>query len=104
MVSLPGADRRVDLAALLADLGRLGINDVWCEAGMGLAGTLLHAGLVDELVCYMAPVVLGHSARGMFDLPPLAALADKSCWRWHDVRSVGNDLRLTLRPGSQAGD
>lgn len=104
VVSLPGADGRVDLAALLADLGRLGVNDVWCEAGMGLAGALLHAGLVDELVCYMAPVVLGHSARGMFDLPPLAALADKSCWRWHDVRSVGNDLRLTLRPGSLAGD
>ena len=104
VVSLPGADGRVDLAALLADLGRLGVNDVWCEAGMGLAGALLHAGLVDELVCYMAPVVLGHSARGMFDLPPLAALADKSCWRWHDVRLVGNDLRLTLRPGSQAGD
>lgn len=93
----PGDDGRPDLAAVLADLARREVNDVLVEAGSTLAGALLARELVDELVIYLAPMLLGEAARGMARLPGLEALADAPRWRWHDVRRVGPDLRLTLR-------
>lgn len=102
IATLAGADGRVDLAALLARLAGQGVNEVMVEAGAGLAGAFLASGLVDEIVCYVAPCVVGHHARGLFDLPALADLADKVALRWHDVRQVGTDLCLTLRPVSPA--
>ena len=59
---------------------------------------MLRAGLLDELVCYVAPAIIGHQALGAFNLPPLASLEDKARLAWHDVRRIGDDLRLTLRP------
>lgn len=92
-----GADGRPDLRAVLADLARREVNDVLVEAGSTLAGALLGADLVDELVLYLAPTLLGDSARAIARLPGLASLADATRWRWHDVRRVGPDLRLVLR-------
>jgi len=65
---------RIDLPAILRRLGELEINEVWVEAGPILNGALLAAGLVDELVVYLAPSVLGTSGRGMFELPPISSV------------------------------
>jgi len=95
---VPGADGRVDLAALLVLLAQRGINEVHVEAGAALNGALLAAGLVDEWVAYMAPLAVGDHARGLFAHPPLTTLADAARFRLADVRQIGGDLRLTLLP------
>jgi diaminohydroxyphosphoribosylaminopyrimidine deaminase/5-amino-6-(5-phosphoribosylamino)uracil reductase len=75
------------------------VNEVLVEAGARLAGSFAAAGLADEIVVYVAPTVLGDTARPSFELPqPLPSLAERVVHRFHDVRSVGADLRLTLRP------
>jgi diaminohydroxyphosphoribosylaminopyrimidine deaminase/5-amino-6-(5-phosphoribosylamino)uracil reductase len=89
---------RLDLDAVLRDLARRGCNEVQVEAGPTLCGALFAAGLVDELLLYVAPVLLGDSARPLLALPPLADMATR--WRLHvvDQRAVGSDWRLLLRP------
>lgn len=94
---------RVDLAAMLRRLGELEINEVWVEAGPTLNGALLAAGLVDELVVYLAASILGASARGMFDIPPLADLAARPEFRLQSVRHLGDDLRLIYTPKAPTG-
>jgi len=87
---------RVDLEAALAVLASEQINEVLIESGPTLAGAFVQQQLVDELVIYMAPSLLGDQARGLMSLPGLDVLADREQWQWRDVRQVGNDLRLTL--------
>jgi diaminohydroxyphosphoribosylaminopyrimidine deaminase/5-amino-6-(5-phosphoribosylamino)uracil reductase len=94
---------RLDLGAVLARLGELECNEVLVEAGPTLAGNFMRSGLVDELVVYMAPVLLGHAARGLFNFPALERMCDRCEFDWHDVERVGDDLRLTLRPRPEAG-
>ena len=94
---------RVDLAAMLRRLGELEINEVWVEAGPTLNGALLTAGLVDELVVYLAGSVLGTSARGMFDIPPLTDLAVRPELKLQSVRHLGDDLRLIYTPRAPTG-
>ena len=98
---VPGANGKVDLAAMLADLGRREINELHVEAGEKLNASLLAAGLVDELLVYVAPKLLG-SGRGLAALAPLARLDDAPSFVFVDVASVGDDLRLLLRPVSAA--
>lgn len=95
----PGADGRPDLAAVLALLGRRGINELHVEAGARLNGALLAAGQVDELLAYVAPVLLGEG-RGLAAFGPPAAL--DQAWRMalHDVARVGEDVRLIGRPSA----
>ena len=90
---------RVDLAALLAELARREINEVHVEAGAVLNGALLTAGLVDELLLYLAPCLVGDAARGIFSMPALASLADKRLLTIRDTRMVGADLRVIARVG-----
>ncbi len=97
-----GGGERCDLAEVLARLAALEVNDVWVEAGPVLNGALLEAGLVDELVLYYAPQILGDTARGMFALPPLASLADRVELELGEVRRVGQDLRVLARPAEKA--
>jgi diaminohydroxyphosphoribosylaminopyrimidine deaminase / 5-amino-6-(5-phosphoribosylamino)uracil reductase len=98
VMTLPDGRGRVDLAEMLTRLGARGINELHVEAGAKLNGALLAAGLIDEVLLYMAPAVLGDPARGMFELPaPLAALAGRHAFAWHDVARVGDDLRLVAR-------
>jgi diaminohydroxyphosphoribosylaminopyrimidine deaminase/5-amino-6-(5-phosphoribosylamino)uracil reductase len=87
----------VDPVALLAELGARGCNEILLESGPRLAGALLRRGLIDELVVYMAPCLLGHHARPLFELP-LAQMAQKLSLRTLDVRQVGEDWRFTLIP------
>ena len=90
----PGA-RHCDLAQVMARLGELQFNEVWVEAGARLNGALLDAGLIDELVIYLAPQVLGADGRGMFAIEPLASLEDRIGLEYQEVRKVGKDLRIT---------
>ena len=90
---------RIDLSATLRRLAALECNEVLVEAGPQLAGSFLAAGLVDEIVLYVAPTILGETAQPSFVLPqPLRALSERAQYSYHDVRRVGPDLRLTLRP------
>jgi diaminohydroxyphosphoribosylaminopyrimidine deaminase/5-amino-6-(5-phosphoribosylamino)uracil reductase len=86
------------LVGLLAILARYELNEVHLECGAVLAGAILCANLVDELVVYMAPVVLGDEGRGLFHLPGLKRMAERIELELTEVRGVGRDLRLTLRP------
>lgn len=98
VLSLPGADGRVDLAGMLAELARRGVNELHAEAGATLNGALLAGGLVDEWLAYFAPLVMGHEARGLFGLPALADMAGRRGFAVHHLARVGDDLRLLLRP------
>ncbi|MCX7175609.1 MAG: bifunctional diaminohydroxyphosphoribosylaminopyrimidine deaminase/5-amino-6-(5-phosphoribosylamino)uracil reductase RibD [Proteobacteria bacterium] len=89
---------KVDLAALMTELARRGINEIHAEAGFKLNGSLVREGLVDEFLLYLAPTLLGDAARGMFDLPELSDLTGRRDFRIVDVRRVGDDLRLLARP------
>ena len=90
----------VDLPAVLARLGALGMNEVLAECGPRLAGALLAAGLVDELVCYVAPKILGSGARSAFALADFAALAECPGLELVETARVGPDLRIVARPAS----
>ncbi|HEV2622749.1 MAG TPA: bifunctional diaminohydroxyphosphoribosylaminopyrimidine deaminase/5-amino-6-(5-phosphoribosylamino)uracil reductase RibD [Frateuria sp.] len=97
-IALPEQDGRLDLHAALAELARREVNELHVEAGPTLCGALLAAGLADELLLYVAPVLLGDTARPLLALPPLARMAER--WRLQtlDRRIVGEDMRLRLRP------
>jgi diaminohydroxyphosphoribosylaminopyrimidine deaminase/5-amino-6-(5-phosphoribosylamino)uracil reductase len=98
VIELPRTDGRVDLAGLFTLLAQRGVNELHVEAGAALNGALLAAGLVDEWVAYMAPMVVGDDAHGLFAQPSLASLADAARFKLADVRQIGGDLRLTLLP------
>jgi diaminohydroxyphosphoribosylaminopyrimidine deaminase/5-amino-6-(5-phosphoribosylamino)uracil reductase len=97
VIVLANAAHKVDLEAMLAELGRRELNEVHIEAGFKLNGSLLKAGVVDELVMYLAPCLLGDAARGLFDLPALGDLAQRRSLTIRDVRQVGDDLRIVAR-------
>lgn len=88
---------KVNITALLIELGRMGCNNIVVESGAKLAGAFVQANLVQELVLYCAPTLLGSSARPLLGMD-FGTMAEQRRWHWHDVRMVGNDLRLTLRP------
>jgi diaminohydroxyphosphoribosylaminopyrimidine deaminase/5-amino-6-(5-phosphoribosylamino)uracil reductase len=87
----------LDLVAVMGDLAKRGINEVLVEAGKTLNGALLKVGLIDELVLYLAPQLLGDVARGLADLGELTQLEQRVELTWQDVRHVGNDIRITAR-------
>jgi len=96
-VCLPDAQGKVDLAALLQELGRRGINELHGEAGPRLNGALFQAGLVDELLLYLAPCLLGDKARSLFHLPELVSLEARLNLDIRSLDPVGRDVRLLAR-------
>lgn len=97
LLALPGSAGQVDLQALLAELARRGCNEVLVESGARLAGAFWQAGLVDELLLYLAPTLLGSLARPLLELP-LAQMAEAPRLQISEVRAVGEDWRITARP------
>ena len=95
---LPSFEGRVDMQALLAELGKRGFNEVQVEAGATLCGTLIQQGLVDELLIYQAPIILGGGAVSPFAAPRLDNMEDRVHLEWIDSRRIGKDLRLRLKP------
>lgn len=94
---------RFDLEAVLRLLAERGVNEVQVEAGATLAGGFLAAGLVDELLLYMAPVVLGSDARPLFAGLGIDAMADRLRLQVVESRTIGEDTRLLLRPVASSG-
>ena len=88
---------KVDLAALMRELARREMNEIHVEAGFKLNASLLREGLVDELVVYLAPSLLGHNARGMFDLPALEDLSGRHELDFTELRPIGTDIRVIAR-------
>lgn len=98
IVMLPARDSRVDLTAVMNELAESQINEVMVEAGAGLAGALLQQQLIDEIIIYMAPKLMGDSARGLFHLPGLQTMAQSIDLQIDEVRKVGVDWRFSVRP------
>ena len=97
IVILPNDGGKVELADLLRELGRRGINEILAEAGTRLNGSLLREGCVDELLIYQAPLLMGDSARGMFGLAELTDLGGATRLSIIERRSLGADLRIRAR-------
>ena len=91
----PGSDTLVDLHAAMAQLGHRAINELHVEAGALLSGSFVAAGLVDELLVYLAPVVIG-PGRAMLQLPALDRLADARRFELEEVQRLGGDLRIRM--------
>jgi len=96
VILLPNSSGKVDLPALMLELGRRQINELHVEAGSKLNGSLIREGCVDELLLYLAPSLIG-DAQGMFGLPALADLDHQYRLRFHEVRQVGDDVRILAR-------
>lgn len=96
LLALPGDAGHVDLQALLGELAGRGCNEVLVESGAALGGAFWQAGLVDELVIYMAPRLLGSRARPLLQLP-FDSMAEAEDLQITDMRAVGNDWRITAR-------
>lgn len=93
---VPEHNGRLDLVVLMMLLGKQQINSIWVEAGSTLAGALLEAGLVDELIVYIAPKLLGSDARGLCVLPGLEKLEQAPHFKFNEIRHVGPDICLHL--------
>jgi diaminohydroxyphosphoribosylaminopyrimidine deaminase/5-amino-6-(5-phosphoribosylamino)uracil reductase len=100
LLGIDGQDGRLDLAAVLAELARREVNELQVEAGPILSGAFLAAGLADELVLYLAPKLLGDTARPMAHLPALPTLADAATMTLVEQSPCGPDLRLRLLTGN----
>ena len=97
ITALTRGERGLDLRQLMAELGARQCNEILVESGPRLAGALLREGLLDELIVYMAPALLGDRARPLLSLP-LDDMADKVQLQIEDVRKVGQDWRFIARP------
>lgn len=97
LIVLPNPAGKVDLPRLMNELGALGLNEIHAEAGFKLNGSLLREGCVDELLLYMAPMLVGDSAHGLFNLAALTKLEDATRLELRDVRQVGRDIRVVAR-------
>ena len=97
VVSLAEQDGKVSLSSLMEYLSEQQANEVLLEAGAILCGAFIQAGLVDELVIYMAPTLLGDNARGLFSLPGLEKMDDRVNLDIIDLKAVGSDWRITAK-------
>lgn len=104
VLRLPQLGGRIDLSGMLRALASRGVNELLIESGATLAGSALQAGLVDELIVYMAPNLMGDAARGLVRLPGLERLAERVELQFRDVRRVGEDLRIGLVPVLRSGN
>ena len=96
VLMLPNREGKVDLPALIDELGRRQCNEVHVEAGFKLNGSLIREGCVDELLLYLAPTLLG-DAQGLYELGTLEQLEQKRQLYFHEVRQIGADLRILAR-------
>ena len=96
VVVLPNAQGKVNLAAMVRDLGQREVNELHVEAGHKLNGSLLREGLVDELLLYQAPMLLG-DGMGIAALGPLATLSEGVALEVQEIRQIGRDVRLIAR-------
>lgn len=101
VMTVSSIDGSLDLSEIMSDLVAREIGELHLESGPTLAGAMLEAGLVDELVIYQAPHLMGSSARGLADLPGVSGMSDRIELEISDLRLVGRDLRITAVPRPQ---
>ena len=99
-ISTPVGESRIDLHELMTTLAERGINDVWIEAGSRLGGALLAQGVVDEIVLYMAPKLMGPNALGLIDLPLLSAMDQVPTFAFESMQRVGDDMKIVVCVGA----
>ena len=97
IVVLPNKAGKVDLAKMLEELGKRGINELHVEGGFKLNGSLVREGLVDELLIYFNPSLLGDSAQGMVNLAEMTSLDQRVALKIRSVERIGEDLRIIAR-------
>ena len=97
VVIIPNGGGKVELFRLMEELARRELNEIHVEAGTKLNGSLLQAGVVDELLVYLAPRVIGDSGRGMFGLAELTDLSQTTALKIREVERIGEDLRIVAR-------
>ena len=97
-IKLPAIDNHADLSALMMELARRAANNVMVECGSALNGALLKAGLIDELIIYMAPMLMGDAAKGLAHLPDIHKMTQNISVAITDIRAVGQDWRITAIP------
>ena len=102
VMSCPHHATGLGLAVVLAELSARGVDEIHVEAGPRLSGAFVAAGLVDELLLYVNPSLIGDTGKPLAELPPLAALNDRVRMQMIDTQVIGDDLRLRLRPRSSA--
>lgn len=100
LVAMSEQGGALDLTAVMSELARRQCSEVHVEAGANLCGALFAAGMADELLIYVAPLLLGDTARPLLCLPPLADMAARWKLQTIDHRVLGNDMRLLLRPAA----
>jgi diaminohydroxyphosphoribosylaminopyrimidine deaminase/5-amino-6-(5-phosphoribosylamino)uracil reductase len=98
VVALANANKKVELPAMLEELGRRGINELHVEAGFRLNGSLVREGCVDEFLVYLNPSLLGDGTQGMLDLPAFENLDKRIRLRVLSLDRVGEDIRILARP------
>ncbi len=91
----PFNGNKLDLEKVMIKLGELQLNHVWVEAGAKLAGALLQNKLIDELILYQAPKLIGGAGQNLFDTMPIEVMDEVVNLTWSDIRQVGNDLKMT---------
>lgn len=104
VIYLPGREGEIDLRAMCQKLAQeYQVNELQMETGATLGGAMLREGLVDELVIYMAPTIMGSKARGLFNLPGIELLNQSIRLEISDIRAVGCDWRITAKPLIKTG-
>ncbi len=98
VVTRPADDDMLDLHQVMSYLASQEINEVLLESGAVLAGAMMAEGLIDELVVYLAPHLMGSDARGLFNLPAIELMSQRIPLKIIDLRQVGEDIRITARP------
>ena len=98
IVQINDDDQAIDLRVVLKKLAERKVNEVLLEPGGILSGAMLEAQLIDEMVIYVAPLLMGDTARGLYRLPHLQQMADRIELDIRDVRAVGKDLRIIATP------
>ena len=86
----------IDLRVLMHKLADFGVNNIWCESGERLGGALLAAKLVDELIIYQAPKLMGPSARPLMSIPDYTSMTEIPQFRYSKVEIIGDDIKLIL--------
>lgn len=97
LLCIPNEQGKVCLESLLSHLACNEVNEVMVEGGDGLNGALMALKLIDELVIYYAPKIMGSDAKGMFALPTLHTMEEVASLEVREVRLFGNDIRILAR-------
>ncbi|WNC69471.1 bifunctional diaminohydroxyphosphoribosylaminopyrimidine deaminase/5-amino-6-(5-phosphoribosylamino)uracil reductase RibD [Thalassotalea nanhaiensis] len=92
---------KADLTDLITKLAELGLNTLWLESGARLAGAFIRQNLVDELILYQAPKLMGENTRGLFDIEQLTSLKDAISLDIKDIRMIGADIKITATVNKQ---